>query len=214
MLTRCLATGVILWWSLMAALPCRAGVLLSLGGSWNNFVFEPKDREDTPNYYGYGGRGAFGYSVAKVWDVAFFGQYTPARLDSASATDADATLTQYGVETGIRIYDVLYLGGRGGFWDYRLRKRHLTDEVDGSWSGLGAQGAIGLILPVGKEAAWQTTMDVGQAVVAKMHKSADDVNIGKRTLAHISVTVSFVYNSLSLSSREDSILNSFVKSLF
>ena len=213
MLSR-LASGVIMLCCIMGAMPCRAGVLFSLGGSWNNFVFEPNDHEDTPNYYGYGGRGSFGYSVAKVWDLTFFGQYTPARLGSASATDADATLTQYGFETGIRIYDALYLGGRGGFWDYRLRKRRLTDEVEGSWSGLGAQGVIGLILPVGKEAAWQTTLDVGQAVLAKMNKSADEATIGKRTLGHISVTVSFVYNSLSLSSLEDSLLNSFVKSLF
>jgi hypothetical protein len=208
------ASAVIVAWSILAAVPCEAGLLLSLGGSWNNFVFEPKNREDTPNYYGYGGRGGFGLSLAKVWDVALFAQYTPARMGSASATDADVTLTQYGVESGIRIFDVLYVGGRGGFWDYRMHKAKRVDEVRGSWSGIGYHGSIGLILPMTKDSLWQTTLDAGNAVVAKTNKTADDAMIGKRSLSHISVTVSFVYNSLSLGSFEDSILNSFVKNVF
>ena len=213
-MTKRLAQGAIILLCAFSARPCDAGVLVSLGGSWNNFVFEPQTQEDTPNYYGYGGRCTFGYSVAKAWDIAFFGQYTPARLESASAMDADATLTQYGIETGLRISDVLYIGGRGGFWDYRLRKRKLTEEVGGAWSGLGGQGAIGLLLPVSKVAAWQATLDVGQATMYKTNKTAAEANLGNRSLSHISVTVSFVYNSLSLSSLEDSLLNSFVKSLF
>ena len=190
------------------------GVLVEFGPTWNNFVFEPVAKEDTPNYYGYGATGAFGYSIGQVWDVNFFAGYSPGRLNSASASQPDASLTRYGVGTGFRILGVLFVGGRGGFWDYKLSRKALETEMDGSWSGLGGEASIGLLLPVGKLTSWQLTLDGGQATVSKMNKRAEDTNVTNRKLSHVSVSLSFVYNGASLASGEDALLNSFVKSMF
>jgi hypothetical protein len=190
------------------------GVLVEFGPTWNNFVFEPVAKEDTPNYYGYGATGAFGYSIGQVWDVNFFAGYSPGRLNSASASQPDATLTRYGAGTGFRILGVLFVGGRGGFWDYKLNRKELDTEMDGSWSGLGGEGSIGLLLPAGKLSSWQLTLDGGQATVSKLNKTAGEKNVTNRKLSHVSVSLSFVYNGASLASGEDALLNSFVKSMF
>lgn len=194
---------------LSLATPCKAGMLFSLGPSWTNFVFEPVANEDTPNYYGYGARSSFGYSLGQVIDISAYGQYSPGRLNSASSTNPSAFVYDYGGEIGARLFGVLYLGVRGGVWTYHLSQRALDEEVGGTWSGPGGEASFGLLLPVGKQAAWQLSLDAGQASVSKTDKKEGEVVPNTRKLSRVSVTMSFVFNGYQSDSIDASLFDSF-----
>ncbi len=186
-----------------------AGALVSIGPNWNNFVFEPLDQEQTPNYYGYGARASFGYSIQRVWDVALYGHYAPGRLDSASATKEDARFYHVGGETALRIAKAVYIGFRGGPAYYRLVNQLETTEVSGKWSGYMAQGSLGLILPTTKATSWQTTLDIGQATL----RPSDDPSAKPRTLSQISLTLAFVYNGYQSTAVDTAIFNNWIRNL-
>jgi hypothetical protein len=186
---------------------CLAGGLVTIGPNWCNFVFEPKLREPTPNYYGYGARISAGYSIDQMVDLALYGQYSPGRLNSASTTETSAAVYDYGGEIGVRVFDVLYIGAHGGTWNYRLLRRSSEEEVGGAWSGPGGGLSFGMILPVNKEVKWQATLDLGQAVVTKTNKAADDVDLKSRNLSRASVTVSLVYNGYESGSTWNALFN-------
>jgi hypothetical protein len=188
--------------------------LFTLGPNWNNFVFEASAKEDTPNYYGYGGRTSLGYSFGQIFDLALYGHYSPGRLDSASATDAHAVISDYGAETGLRILSVMYLGVRGGVWNYRLPKKTLDEEIEGTWSGTGGEATFGLLFPATKQASWQMTMDVGQGLLDKQKKTADELLLKPRKFSRVSVTISFVFNSYMSNSVDSALFNSFMKTFF
>jgi hypothetical protein len=188
---------------------CRAGYLFTLGPNWNNFVFEAEQNEDTPNYYGFGGRVSWGFSVAQVADFALYAQYTPGRLSSATPPRTDAVVMDYGAEFGVRLLDVLYLGLRGGMWKYQLFKSYEEREIDGAWLGLGGSASLGMIMPVSKRMAWQTSLDIGQAVLQRLQGAPDDAGTNYRKLSRVGVTLSLVYNDDDVSSVADSLLNSF-----
>ncbi|MCX6125943.1 MAG: hypothetical protein NTV34_14520 [Proteobacteria bacterium] len=195
----------------MVALFCEesaiAGIYVSVGPNWNNFVFEPEKQEATPNYYGYGARGSFGYSIYDVWDLGLYGHYTPGKLNSASLTQEDARLWHGGGETGFRIAKALFIGVRGGPALYRLAKQTDDSEILGQWTGTMAQGSLGLILPVTKAAAWQSSLDVGQATL----KSSDDAATKPRILSQISLTLSFVYNVRQTNAVETALFNHWIQ---
>jgi hypothetical protein len=209
-----LLTAVAVSLSFMMAAPCQAGMLFSLGPNWTNFVFEPVANEDTPNYYGYGGRGCLGYSLEQVLDICAYGQYSPGKLNAASSSNPSAFVYDYGGELGARMFGVLYLGVRGGVWTYHLSSRALDEEIGGTWSGPGAEVSFGLLLPVGKQASWQLSLDAGQASVAKEDKKADEDVPKTRKLSRVSVTMSFVFNGYQSDSVAGSLFDSFFKSLF
>jgi fermentation-respiration switch protein FrsA (DUF1100 family) len=185
-------------------------VFLLLGPNWNNFVFEPEEQEDTPNYYGYGARGSFGYSVYDTVDLGFYGHYSPGKLNSASLTQEDARLWHGGGELGVRIAKAVYVGVRGGPALYRLTRKTEDTEVGGQWTGTMIQGSLGLILPVTKAASWQASFDAGQASVSL----SDGPDTSKpRTLTEISLTLGFVYNIHQTSAVETAIFNNWIRNV-
>lgn len=192
-----------------AAVPACAGILVTLGPNWNNFVFEPVQKEDTTNYYGYGGRASFGYSVMRVWDLALYGHYSPGKRNVAGLVKEDARFYHMGAETGLRIAKAVYIGIRGGPALYRLTKQNEESEIIGQWTGYTAQGSLGLILPTGKATAWQTTLDLGQTSV----RPSDDSAAKPRTISQVSLTVAFVYNGYQTSAVDTAIFNNWIKNL-
>lgn len=187
---------------------CLAGLYLVAGPNWNNFVFEPVEREETSNYYGYGARGSFGYSLGQILDLGLYGHYTPGRLDSASLTKEDARLWHAGAEAGLRFANAVFLGVRGGPALYRLNVKNEDSEVEGQWTGTMFQGSLGLIMPVTKTSFWQTTVDIGQATL----KSSGAETVTKpRTLTQISLTLAFVYNVQQTSAVDKAILNHWIR---
>jgi hypothetical protein len=186
-----------------------AGLLFTIGPNWNNFVFEAEKNEDTPNYYGYGARMSWGYSVAKVADFGIYAQYTPGRLNSATPPRTDAVVMDYGAELGLRVLNVFYLGARGGMWKYQLYRAYEDAEVRGSWMGLGGTASLGMIMPISKRSAWQTTFDVGQAVMQKLNVTPADADSNYRKLSRVGVTLSLVYNDDDITSVGSSLLKSF-----
>lgn len=186
-----------------------AGGLVTIGPNWNNFVFEPVDKEQTPNYYGYGARASFGYSIRRVWDVALYGQYAPGRLNIASATKEDARFFHVGGETALRLAKAVYIGFRGGPATYRLVNQVEDVEVPGKWTGVMGQGSLGLILPTTKALSWQTTLDIGQATV----RPVGDSSAKPRTISQISLTLAFVYNGYETSAVDTAIFNNWIKNL-
>lgn len=199
--------GGLAFYTGLHASPCRAGAYGSLGPNWNNFVFEPLEYEETPNYYGYGGRGSFGYSIGQILDLGLYGHYAPGRLNAATSTQTGAQFYHLGAETALRLANAVYVGIRGGPASYRLSKAYEEAEVLGTWTGSMIQGSVGLILPVGKTpAAWQTTLDLGQATL----KSADDPTLKARTLTQISLTLAFVYNVKQSTAVDTAILNKWI----
>jgi hypothetical protein len=186
-----------------------AGFLLTAGPSWNNYVFEAESSEDTPNYYGYGGRVGWGYSVAQIVDIGLYAQYIPGRLNTAIPPRTDTVLMDYGAEVGVRFMQALYLGIRGGIWKYQLFRAYRDDEVRGSWLGLGATGALGLIWPVNKKVSWQTNFEFGRAVL-QGPKVDPESSVGRqKKMSRIGVSVSFVYNDDDVLSLGRSLYNSF-----
>jgi hypothetical protein len=185
----------------------EAGMLVTAGMQWANFVFEPKAQEETPNYYGYGARTSAGYSLDQVLDVAIYGEYSPGRLNSASSSGSTALVTDYGAEIGVRILQTMYLGARGGQWNYQLTRRTADEEIGGSWTGVGGAASFGMLVPVNKEVQWQASLDFGQALIKKKNYEADDVEKKARVISRASVTVSFVYNSRYTPSTWGSIFN-------
>ncbi len=186
-----------------------AGFLFTLGPNWNNFVFEAERDEDTPNYYGYGARMSWGYSAAQVADFGIYTQYTPGRLNSATPPRTDAVVMDYGAELGFRLFHMFYFGARGGMWKYQLFRAYEDSEIRGSWMGLGGTASLGMIMPISKRTAWQTSLDLGQAVMQKLNSSPADTNTKYRKLTRLGVTLSFVYNEDDISSVADSLLKSF-----
>lgn len=187
----------------------EAGPYATLGPNWNNFVFEPLEEEETPNYYGYGGRLSFGYSVRQVWDLGLYGHYSPGRLESAAMSQADALLYHVGAETALRIGKAVYIGVRGGPASYSLQNKVLATEVDGDWAGVMGQGSLGLLLPTSKSTAWQASLDIGQASMT----ASDGSSTKARTLSHISLTLAFVYNGYLSSGVDAALFNQWIKGL-
>ena len=187
--------------------PCEAGGFLAVGPQWVNFVFEPKVQEETPNYYGYGARASAGYSVDQVVDLALYGEYSPGRLNSASSSGSTAVVLDYGAEIGFRILQTMYIAARGGQWKYQLSRRTAPEEVGGAWTGVGGAASFGLLLPVNKEVQWQTSIDIGQALVKKTNLEVDDVETKARVISRASVTISFVYNARDTVSAWGSLFN-------
>lgn len=187
----------------------RAGVLLSVGPNWNNFVFEPLEKEETPNYYGYGARVSAGYSIQRVWDLALYCHYSPGKLNVASALKEEARFYHMGAETGLRIAKAVYVGFRGGPALYRLVKQNEASEVTGQWTGYNVQGSLGLILPTSKATGWQASLDMGQASV----RPSDDSSVKPRTISQVSVTLAFVYNGYQTSAVDTAIFNNWIKNL-
>lgn len=192
----------------------QAGVFLTLGPNWNNFVFEPEAKESTPNYFGYGGRISWGYSIGQVLDLGVYSQYAPGKLKVASALDGDAALLDYGGELGIRILNLLFIGGRGGVWRYQLYKKTMDDEISGKWMGLGGAASMGMIMPVTKRSAWQVSLDVGQANMRKIDNTPEDFGTNFRKLSKVSITLAFVYNDDDSTSVTANLLNSFLNTFF
>ena len=196
--------------TLFAAAPsARAGVLLTVGPNWNNFVFEPVDKEETTNYYGYGARASFGYSVMRVWDLALYGHYAPGKRNVAGVVKEDARFYHMGAETGLRLAKAVYIGVRGGPALYRLAKQNEDTEIVGQWTGYTAQASLGLILPTGKATAWQTTLDLGQTSV----RPSDDTSAKPRTISQVSLTLAFVYNGYQTTAVDTAIFNNWIKNL-
>lgn len=191
------------------SIPAFAGVLLSIGPNWNNFVFEPEKDEKTPNYYGYGGRMSFGYSVARVWDLALYGHYSPGKLNAAAGTEEDARFYHMGFETGLRIAKAIYLGVRGGPALYRLVQQNEATEIPGQWTGTTGQVSLGILLPVNKASSWQASLDIGQTNL----KPSDDAGSKPRTLSQISLTLAFVYNGYESTAVDTAIFNNWLKNM-
>lgn len=181
-------------WLGLAATSASGALYLNGGPSWNNFVFEAEDQEETANYYGYGARISFGYSLANVWDLGLYGHYTPGRLNAAELNREDARLWHIGFETAARLAKVLYIGVRGGPSLYRLSQVNSSTEVPGQWTGTMVQGSLGMLLPVTKVSNWLLSMDMGQAQVSKSDATGDDAKV--RKISEISLSLSFVYNGL------------------
>ncbi len=174
---------------------CEAGTLFVVAPQWVNFVFEPIVQEETPNYYGYGAKGSFGYSIKQIFDFDLYGEYSPGRLNSASSSNASAVVLNYGGEVGFRLLNAMFLGARCGQWNYRLIRRIDVGEVGGSWTGFGGAASFGMLLPVNKEVQWQLSLDIGQALLKKDNREIDDIAPKTRVISKASITLSFVYNS-------------------
>lgn len=187
----------------------RAGLYAGVGASWNNFVFEPVAEEDTPNYFGYGGRASVGYSAANILDLGIYGHYTPGRLGTPAPSPEDARLWHGGGELGLRLGNAVYLGARGGPALYRLNSQTKDEEVPGQWTGTMFQGSAGLIVPVNRYFQCQTTLDIGQASLRPSSTDGAD-----RTLTEISVTISFVYNYYQSTARETALFKNWIRNVY
>lgn len=187
---------------------CYAGFLFTIGPNWNNFVFEAERNEDTPNYYGYGGRMSWGYSVGQVADFGLYTQYSPGRLNSAMPPRTDAALMDYGAEVGFRLANVLYVGARGGMWKYQLFKAFQDNEIRGAWLGLGGTISVGMLMPISKRTSWQTSLDMGQGVLQQLKGATSATTTRYRKLSRVGVTLAFVYNDDGVSSVAESLFNS------
>lgn len=189
-----------------------AGTLVVPAIGWSNFVFEPKEQEATPNYYGYGGRLSLGYSIHQVLDLAIYGQYIPGRRNAASTINPDAQMTSYGLQTGLRIKNALYIGVRGGSTSYNLLvPPQEINEVAGHWEGLGATGELGVILPASKQVFWQFSAEYGSSTMTR--KDLDEEGEHRR-LSVFSVMLSFVLNSDQSTRLESVILRNWVGDFF
>lgn len=192
-----------------SASSARAGVLLTVGPNWNNFVFEPVAKEETVNYYGYGARASVGYSIMRVWDLALYGHYAPGKRNVAGVVKEDSRFYHMGAETGLRLAKAVYMGVRGGPALYRLAKQNEDNEIVGQWTGYTVQGSLGLILPTSKATAWQATLDLGQTSV----RPSDDTSAKSRTISQVSLTFAFVYNGYQTSAVDTAIFNNWIKNL-
>jgi hypothetical protein len=169
-----------------------ADLYVSAGPTWEHFVFEPIQAEETKAYHGYGGRASAGYSWNRMVDVGAYGNYAPGHLKSPTFNSEDSRLWHVGGEVGFRALRVLTLGGRSGSGRYRLKNQHDEQEISGQWDGFMTQGYVGVLLPVSKVSFWAATMSAGQGgfVVRGDTNSASKM----RKLTQISLSLAFVYN--------------------
>ncbi len=203
------------WLIVFAFLGCpavaEAGWYVSPAMKWGSFAARPEGSEPTPNYYGYGGSFAFGYSAKQVFDLGAYGQYLPGSLREANPSEVDATLISYGGEIAFRIAESVYLGFRGGSSTYHLLDSdpERADELKGKWSGPSGGMAIGAVSKTAKNSFFQTSLEFMQHVVA----NSDDSSLGKRRFDSFALSVQYVFNSEKSYLIENSILGNFLDSM-
>ncbi len=203
------------WLIVLAFLCCpavaEAGWYIAPSLKWGTFAARPEGAEPTPNYYGYGGAFALGYSAKQVFDLGAYGQYLPGTRKEANPSQIDATLNSYGGELAFRIAESVYLGFHGGMSSYHLLRAdpERTDELKGKWSGPSGGMAIGAVSKTGKNSFFQTSVEFMQHVVA----NSDDSSLGKRRFDSFALSVQYMFNSEKSYLVENSILGNFLDSM-
>ena len=144
-----------------------AGILGHLGVQWKTHSFQPLDAESTPNYYGIGPYGAFGYSLWNKWDMALFASYSPAKMKDAEVGKEHAQFVYYGLETGVRIAGSIYFGLKAGGTGYHLIRQKDPIEVGGRWGGFGASLVMGGVVSSRSKSGLQVTLNMGSSSVTE-----------------------------------------------
>lgn len=188
-----------------------AGIYATPSLRWSSFGLRPIADEPTPNYYGFGGSAALGYSFAQVFDLGGFYTYVPARLKSASLMGHDAILTAYGADVALRLADSVYIGLRGGRAQYQLRSQKLPEEIPGTWTGPAGSVAIGAVSRLGKQSFFQTSLELLHTVIEATEATTPDS--GKRRLDAFAISLAYVYNAHQKFRFEDTIYRDFLNGL-
>lgn len=197
--------------AIISAEPVFGGVLISPGVHSKAFSFRPNGDEATPNYFGYGGSLRLGYSVAQVLDLALFYSYTPGRTDSAwNPANGDALHRFGGIALGLRIAKSVFVEGRVGRLDYSLLTHSNPNEIGGHYTGLGAGGSVGGIIPVNASHFWQITLDAD--VGSKMHMLGE-TGEDTRSIDAVSLSLAYVFNHFFNSNIDNSSVGAFLNSL-
>lgn len=192
----------------LASTPVSAGVLAQGALKWQTLALRPLTDEPTPNYYGYGGELQFGYSFARKFDLALYTSYTPMRLKSATFGASDLITFDYGITTGFRIAQTVYVGVRGGWMHYDLNKKVKEEEIDGTWRGFCGFFELGTYWPVTKPASLQLGLLLGHGSMERV-----DATDKKRFIDTFGVTMTYVYNKVDSVKFGNSFISDFVNSL-
>ncbi len=199
----CLTILMILW-----AAPASAGMLASGAMKWQTLAMRPLTDEPTPNYYGYGLELQVGYSFARKWDLALYTSYTPMRLSSAAFGADDLVTFDYGIVTGLRLAETVYLGLRGGWLHYDLTNKIKPEETDGNWRGFCGFFEVGTFWSLRKADALQVGVLVGHGGLERL-----DQDDKKRFIDTFGVTMTYVYNKVDTVKFGNSFISDFVDSL-
>ena len=177
--------GIILFQEVVSA-----AVLFKPSIRWADFAFQPVDREDTINYYGYGGELGVGYTWTDSFDTAIVLQYQPGKRETAGFLSPHATAQFAGPEFGFRFYKIMVLGLRVGIQKYQLNTKKFDSEIDGTWTGPAGGFSLGFVASAEKDNFWQIAIDAMEGVLIN---SADDSQ-GSRRLDSFGISATFVYN--------------------
>ena len=195
-MTRCFILILVVYSAALTE-EAQAGFLLSPGVSWRSFSFQPRDKEPTPNYYGYGFGLNLGWSIGQVVDVVGYGRYTPARLKKAEPLQENATLWGYGGELAFRLARTIYVAGRGGRYFYNLLHQKDENEVRGRWAGVGGGGSVGAQFNTSRTSGWQISVDYTRIFLKKEELGEQEEDIG-RTMDAFSLSLCFLINGQGL----------------
>lgn len=189
----------------------EAGWYAAPAVKWATFAARPDGDEPTPNYYGYGGALALGYSAKQVFDLGAYGQYLPGTRGEANPKKAQTSLLSYGGELGFRIAESVYLGFRGGASTYHLLSAdpERTGELEGTWHGPSGGIGLGAVSKVTKQSFVQTTVEFMQHVMAR----TDAPDSGKRRFDSFALSVQYVFNSEKSYGIENTIFKDFLDSM-
>lgn len=184
-----------IWVTLALSFPSNkafGGIMANIGLQMKTHAFAPVAEENTPNYYGIGPYLAFGYSLGKVWDFALFASYTPSQLETPAVGANDAQFSFYGLETGFRMGEAVFLGLEAGQVTYHLISQKQEDEILGKWQGYGGEVILGGLAKVSRNSGFQITLSLGSANMEEV-KALEPV---KRRVDWVGLTVSYVYIGL------------------
>lgn len=192
----------------------EAGWYVTPGIKWATYAARPEGNEPTPNYYGYGGMLALGYSAKQVFDLGAYGQYVPGTREHADLGKTHALLVSYGGELAFRIAESVYIGARGGSSSYRLLDADplRTDELAGTWEGPSGGLVIGAVSKVTKQSFFQTTLEFMQHVV-ESQEQGEARQLGKRRFDSFALCVQYVFNSEKSYLIENTIFKDFLDSM-
>lgn len=165
----------------------RAGVVAGLGLHWQNFSFQPEQEEDTPNYYGYGAHGQFGYSIHNIVDLKLIGALTPSQVNEASAFDGDIDFSTYGGEIGVRAAGAAYIGFGYERVVYYTRSHHIHNDPVGRWEGAGPSLSVAGFWPAMKKTYWELGLSLSSAELANNQITS------KRQIDMISLNVTYLF---------------------
>lgn len=182
---------VLLAMFLSLSLPAYGGMIWGVSSQWQNLSFQPEEQEDTPNFYGLGLRGDFGYSVAKSVEARLFASYNYSNKGAAKFFEGDVNIGSYGASIGVRLVDSVYLGVEYGVLYYHTPSHHIHNEYVGRWDGTTLNLNLAGYWKAGRKSYWQVGLQLGGGSLLE----EDSVDDEERKVDTIALNVTYLFIS-------------------